>query len=131
MHVGILTARFRDETFAEIAEWAGGAGFGAIEAATWHVKPEEVLAEVKNMVKNLASLQEIHYANHYTYTLDTEVLFSGFRGGVPDGLEVDLFFADAQGWAGMVTHAESGARCVLAYGYYVPMGWTPGMVICP
>ncbi len=43
---------------------------------------------------------------------------------------MDILFAGTQGWAGMVTHPESGGRCVLAYGFFVPMGWQPGAVIC-
>jgi hypothetical protein len=91
---------------------------------------EEVLAEIRSLVKNLASLQEIHYAGHYTYTSDVDALFADPRSRVPDGLAVDILFAGTEGWAGMVTHPESGGRCVLAYGFFVPMGWQPGSVIC-
>ena len=90
----------------------------------------EVLAEIRSLIKNMASLQEIHYAGHYTYTDDPDLLFGDPRSRVPDGLTVDILFAGTQGWAGVVTHPESGGRCVLAYGFFVPMGWQPGAVIC-
>ncbi len=30
----------------------------------------EVMAEIRALVKNMASLQEIHYSDHYSYTQD-------------------------------------------------------------
>jgi hypothetical protein len=95
--------------------------------------PQEgkVLAPLKSLVKSLASLQEIHYSDHYTYTADTESLFSDPRARIPDGLAVTILFAGRQGWMGTVTDTDSGKYCALAYGAYVPMGWAPGMLICP
>lgn len=92
---------------------------------------EEILQPIRAFVKNLASLQEIHYADNYSYTTDTEELFSHSRTGVPDGLEVTILFAGAEGWMGTVTDEESGRYCALAYGSFVPMGWSPGEVVCP
>lgn len=37
MHLGILTAPFPDETLDEVASWAAGAGFSALEVACWPV----------------------------------------------------------------------------------------------
>ena len=91
---------------------------------------EEVLAGIRSLVKNLASLQEIHYSDHFTYTQDLEQLFVGSRARVPEELQVEILFAGSEGWAGMVTHPESEGRCVLSYGFFVPMGWQPGAVIC-
>jgi hypothetical protein len=90
----------------------------------------EVLAGIRSMVKSLASLEEIHYSENYTYTTDLQALLAGSRARIPQGLQVDILFAGTEGWAGMVTHPESGGRCVLAYGFFVPMGWQPGSVIC-
>ena len=41
MHVGLLTARFRGKTLAEIIEWAAGAGFDALEVASKHIGLEK------------------------------------------------------------------------------------------
>ena len=88
------------------------------------------MAEIRSLIKNMASLEEIYYSEHYTYITDVEALFRNSRARPPDELDVDILFADTNGWAGSVTHPESGARCVLAYGRFVPMGWQPGAVIC-
>lgn len=93
--------------------------------------PREVLAGIRSLVKNMASLQEIYYSEHYTYTTDVGALFQNSRGGLPDGIDVQILFAGNDGWMGTFTHEKTGAMCGLAYGYYVPMGWMPGAVICP
>ncbi len=92
--------------------------------------PDETMAEIRSLIKIMASLEEIHYSENYTYTSDPDVLFGESRTRMPPGLQVDILFAGEEGWAGMVTDPGSGARCVLAYGFYVPMGWQPGAVIC-
>jgi hypothetical protein len=92
---------------------------------------DEALAPIQNLVKILASLQEIHYADNYSYTTDVDRLFSDPRFGKPDGLDVTILFAGQEGWMGTVTDPESGRYCALTYGTHVPMGWTPGAVICP
>lgn len=92
---------------------------------------QEVLAPLKDTMKKVATLEEIYYSEHYTYTSDTGELFSDPRIPVPHDLETTIFFAGGEGWMGRVTDPGSGRFCVLSYGSYVPMGWTPGMVICP
>jgi hypothetical protein len=92
--------------------------------------PKEVVAEIKSLLKNMASLEEIHYAGHNSYTPDTKVLFADPRTRPPDELSVNILFAGVDGWAAMVTHPGTGARCVMAYGPFVPMGWQPGALIC-
>ena len=37
MHIGLLTARFKEKKLTEIIEWAAGAGFRALEAASKHI----------------------------------------------------------------------------------------------
>ena len=104
-------------------------GAGEEEAAR-PAPPEEAMAAIRSLLKNMASLQEIHYSEHYTYTPETDVLFGEPRSRVPDELAVEILFAGTQGWAAHVTHPESGGRCIMAYGYFVPMGWQPGAIIC-
>ncbi len=93
--------------------------------------PEEVLAGIRSLVKNMASAQEIHYAERYTYTTDVDALTRTVRGGPPEEVEISILFAGTDGWMGTFTHKETGAMCGLSYGYYLPMGWEPGAVICP
>lgn len=92
---------------------------------------QALLAPLKSLMKNMASLEEIYYSEHYTYTTDLDALFSETRTKVPAGVTVSVFFAVPEGWMGRVTDDDSGRFCVLTYGFYVPMGWVPGMVLCP
>jgi hypothetical protein len=91
---------------------------------------EEVLAGIRALLKNMASLEEIYYANHYTYTRDLDALLENSRGGIPDDLAVDILYAGTEAWAVMVSHPESAGRCVMGYGRFVPMGWQPGAIVC-
>jgi hypothetical protein len=91
---------------------------------------EEVLEEVRAAIRNMAVLEEIYYSENYTYTADRDALFSNSRSGVPEELAATLLFGGPRGWAGVITHRETGAQCILAYGYFVPMGWQPGAIIC-
>jgi hypothetical protein len=91
---------------------------------------EETMAGIRSLLKNMASLQEIYYSRHYTYTEDLDALFRSSRVGIPDDLAVDILFAGTEGWALMVSHPDTGGRCLMAYGAFVPMGWQPGALIC-
>jgi sugar phosphate isomerase/epimerase len=55
MHIGLLTARFKDTSFAAIAKFAGEAGFTAIEAHVRDVVPAEVLKDDGVAVKKTLS----------------------------------------------------------------------------
>ena len=92
---------------------------------------EEALAPLKDVMRSMAVAQEMNYAENYSYTADVSGLFSDARQQVPDGVEVRVLFAEPEGWMGTATDSESGKYCALAYGWFIPMGWTPGMVICP
>ncbi len=93
--------------------------------------PEEVLAGIRSLVKGMASAQEIYYSDHYTYTTDLEALEEILRGTPFEEVEVSILFAGTDGWMGTFTHRATGAVCGLAYGFYLPMGWQPGTVLCP
>lgn len=94
-------------------------------------RERELLAPVKAFMKNLASLEEIYYSDHYTYTTDTDALFANSRTRPPEEMDIDILMAGDRGWVVAVTHTESGAFCTMAYGAHVPMGWVPGTLICP
>jgi len=91
----------------------------------------EVLAPVKSLMKNLASLEEIHFATNHDYTADVNELFSWAGVKIPGGISVTLLFAHRLGWAATVTDIETGAYCAMAYGRRAPMGWPRGKIICP
>ena len=92
---------------------------------------EEALAPLKDVLMSMAVGQEMNYAEHYSYTASVSQIFSNSRQRLPDGVEVNILFASGEGWMGTVTDSESGDYCALAYGFFIPMGWTPGMIICP
>jgi hypothetical protein len=92
---------------------------------------EEALGPVKMLMKNLASFEEIHYADNYSYTANVGELFSGADVEAPEGISVTILFANRQAWAATVTHLETGVFCALAFGRPAPMGWAPGVIICP
>ena len=94
-------------------------------------------AAMKSDLKNLASQQEIYYADHYSYT--NSITNLGFTES--EAVNVTLSSVTASGWAATATHdALTGANdgCALYYGVAatVPaVGTTtptnPGEIACP
>ena len=60
-------------------------------------------AAMESDLKNLASQQEIYYADAYAYTTDTDAL--AYRNSA--GVTVTIV-ASASGWSGTATHAALG-----------------------
>ncbi len=69
------------------------------------VREGEILAPIRSLLKNLASLEEIYYSDNYTYTADLDALFANSRTQAPDGLVVNILMAGKEGW--MVTGRRS------------------------
>lgn len=88
---------------------------------------EEVMALVRSSIKQMASAQEIHYSTHMSYSSEVDSL-TAFE--MPEELSIDFIKGDARGWAGVFAHPEVDRICGLAYGFGIPAGWTPGMVVC-
>ncbi len=82
MHIGLLTARFKGKSFEEIAAWAGGAGFAALEAHTRDVVPAEVLADDGVAVKKILASAGVrlsalsHFRGYQMATEDAD-LYAG------------------------------------------------------
>jgi len=70
-------------------------------------------AAMKSDVKNLASQQEIYYADNYAYTTSTTAL--AFTNS--EGVTVTIA-ASTSGWAASATHSALGASegCAIYYG---------------
>jgi len=102
---------------------------GSESAVTTDAVPddEELMALIRGSIKQMASRQEIHYSEHYSYTTEVDAL-EGFEK--PEGLEVHFTVGNTRGWAAVFSHAAVDRLCGLAYGSDVPPGWTPGMVLC-
>lgn len=88
--------------------------------------PDELLRLMTASIKQMATRQEIHYSSNMTYTTRLDSL----EFEQPEGLEVDFVIANARGWAAVFTHPGMDRVCALGYGFVVPPGWVPGMVIC-
>jgi len=75
-------------------------------------------AAMKSDLKNLASQQEIYYADTYGYTDDQTLL--GFVDS--EGVTVTITTPSTSGWAATATHAALGATlgCAIYYGGGTP-----------
>lgn len=90
--------------------------------------PADVLSHMRGTMRQLATQQEIFYANgDYTYAADLAQLENWEE---PDGLVVRIVEASPRGWAGLVIDAGTGAICGAGYGTSTPVGWSPGSVAC-
>ena len=72
-------------------------------------------AAMKSDLKNLASQQEIYYADSYSYTTDEGVLCFVES----EGVTVTVGAADASGWSASATHQAFGTTtdgCAIYYG---------------
>lgn len=91
---------------------------------------DELLPLLRGTIKGMASAQEMHYSQHYTYTTALDSLDEQMRLDLPDGMIVDFVTAGTRGWGAVFSHPGADRLCALAYGFDVPPGWTPGMVVC-
>jgi hypothetical protein len=103
---------------------AGGASTVTAEVAPDDARLYELMGSA---IRAMASAQEIHYSSHMTYTTDISSL-TAFEQ--PDGITVDFVGGTPRGWAAVFTHPAVDRVCGLAYGFDIPPGWTPGMVMC-
>ena len=73
------------------------------------------ISTMKSDLKNLASQEEIYYADHYTYTTDETAL--GFVSS--EGVNMTVGAATASGWSASATHQAFGTTtdgCAIYYG---------------
>ena len=70
-------------------------------------------AAMKSDMKNLASQEEIYYADNYSYTTSTSALTFVASQGVTVGIA-----ATSSGWSASATHSALGATqgCAIYYG---------------
>ncbi len=88
---------------------------------------DELMELMRGSIKMMASAQEIYYSQHYSYTTLVDSLTAFEK---PEGLEIDFAGGNARGWTAVFTHSAVDRVCALAYGFDVPPGWTPGMIMC-
>jgi len=70
------------------------------------------VSAMKSDLKNMASQQEIYYADHYTYT--SSVANLGFANS--EGVNVGTITATGTGWSVSATHNGTSDTCAVFYG---------------
>ena len=70
------------------------------------------VSAMKSDLKNLASQQEIYYADHYVYTTSTANL--GFANS--EGVNLGTVTVSGVGWSASATHAGTSDTCAVFYG---------------
>jgi len=87
------------------------------------------LSAMKADLRNLASLQELYYNAHYTFTADLDEV--GFTG--TDGVTLTIAEADNRGWSGTSVHNGIPAEsCSMYHGdaAQVAPATVPGVAMC-
>lgn len=93
------------------------------------VDRDELLSHLRASMKYLASAQEIHYSQNYSYT-DDPVALGIAEMELPEGLEVQILTAGTRGWAMLAAHPNAREICTLGYGFNTPPGWLGGAIRC-
>lgn len=88
--------------------------------------------DLSSAVKMLATRQEIHYSQHYTYTTSFDSLAADTRPPfrLPDGVRLEMLRAGADGWAGRLVRDGGGEGCMISYGRFRLLGVRSGSVLC-
>lgn len=92
--------------------------------------PDATASFMRAVLRNFATEQEIHYSTEYSYTADLDPLGRYEPDEVPDGLAVDILYADGRGWAAIMTVAGHSGLCSMTYGAVTLPGLRPGLLQC-
>jgi len=92
--------------------------------------PDSIRSSVTKLTKVMASLQEMNYANTFSYSLNVDSLLAEGDVEVPPGLELDVLHATSRGWGMVATMRGFSGMCALAYGAGAPAGLPGGRVVC-
>ncbi len=77
-------------------------------------------------MRNAVVAQEMHYAEHGTYTSRTDSL----SVEMPLGTRLAIISADARSWSGIGVQASTGFSCGMFIGVSPPRGWGEGRTLC-
>jgi hypothetical protein len=97
-----------------------------VSAPTRGPAESDFLDAIREALKRMAVAQEIHYADHGTYTSEIDSL----DWERSEDLVVDVVTAGARGWTAVFTHPALDRICGLGYGFTVPPGWPNGGIVC-
>ncbi|HSM04411.1 MAG TPA: prepilin-type N-terminal cleavage/methylation domain-containing protein [Longimicrobiales bacterium] len=86
------------------------------------------VSSMKSDLKNMATQQEIYYADSYTYTTDTALL----EFSPSDGVNAPTMAASTTGWSAVITHNGTTRTCAVFYGDAVAVApaTVAGVVTC-
>lgn len=85
---------------------------------------------MKMSAKDVATAQEIHYAEHGTYTNDLAAAMAEADIVLPAGIEAVALDADSRGHRVVLSAAGFDAICALAMGYTSFSGVYAGSIVC-
>jgi hypothetical protein len=88
--------------------------------------PEDFDAALRGAIKNAATMQELYYSSHFSYTTNSDSLALEPE----DGIEFHFLQADDRGWSAIVLHPALDYLCGLGYGAATPPGWPGGHIMC-
>jgi len=91
---------------------------------------DSAFARITRAMKLVATAQEIHYAEHYTYTFDVAAALDGAGMEIEEGVHVQMLDADGRGQRMILTADGLDAICGLAYGNTGFSGVIAGALIC-
>jgi hypothetical protein len=85
---------------------------------------------LKMASKNVAAAQELHYADHGTYSMDLDAALAAANIRLPEGVEAWTISADSRGHRVVLSAAGFDALCALAMGDDSFSGVYPGAIAC-
>ncbi len=85
------------------------------------VPDEESLSEMRGIVRNMASSQEIHYSDNFNYASSLEAMDIQ----LPEHLHGHLFGVGSTGWMIAVDNVEAASRCIMIVGRPLPSAPIP------
>lgn len=86
----------------------------------------QVIVTLKSAMRNLVVAQEVHYADHSTYTDNAAAL----TWEAPEGVTLDIVAASNRGWVGVAAHSQLDLICGLSLGAETLPGWAEGAPLC-
>ena len=110
-----------------LPEWLWSEGDDGIEPPVEAASEAEIMDEMRMAIRSLAGAQEMNYSRAMSYTDDVSDLT---ELEVPEGLHISFTKGDSRGWTAVFAHDGLSRICGLSYGFDMPLGWTPGAMIC-
>jgi hypothetical protein len=91
---------------------------------------EAVLKSMQSMLRQGMALQEIFYSLSGTGRYASSASQLDWPEDM-EGLTVHVLDGSDRGWTMIVVHEQAGVMCGAAVGAGGPIGWAPGLVVCP